>query len=280
MPDSAHAYCALGIALGAQEKRAEAFTAFQKAIDLRPDFADAHWNLGVNLRNQGRFAESLAAAKRARELGSRKPDWPASRAQFIRRAELFVELDARLPKILRGEIQPRDAVERINLAEFCSFYLPEPRRRYAAAAQFYADAFAAHPKLAETLSRPHRSNAASTAMMAALGQGLDASQLDEKERARLRGQALDWLRADLATWRRALEKDAAKIGPVLAEHLRGDLLRGDDFAVLRDEAALPRLPAEEREAWRKLRADVKELLTRAEGKAPRAHEVIGAERRQ
>jgi hypothetical protein len=33
------------------------------------------------------------------------------------------------------------------------------------------------------------------------GQGEDADQLDANARARLRQQALDWLRADLAAWR-------------------------------------------------------------------------------
>jgi serine/threonine-protein kinase len=267
-PNFAEAYFHLGQALRAMGKLDDARTAWRKAVELKPDFAEARWSLGINLGRHGDFAEALEQVKRAQELGSRGPGWPASRAAWVRRAEVLAELDVKLPKILRGEAQPRDMVERIDLAEFCFFYLPEPRRRYLAAVQFYTEAFAADPKLADNLGRDHLSNAATAAFKAALGQGLDAGKLDERERARLRAQALDWVRADLARWRRAFEKNMAQMGPALAGHLRGEYLQGDHFAVLRDDAALSRLPAEEREAWRKLRAELEELLTRAGGKVP------------
>jgi len=41
-----------------------------------------------------------------------------------------------------------------------------------------------------------------SAALAAAGQGEDAAKLDDKERTRLRKQALDWLRADLALRRK------------------------------------------------------------------------------
>ena len=54
------------------------------------------------------------------------------------------------------------------------------------------------PKLADNLAAVHRYNAACAAALAACGQGNDADNLDGKECARLRGQALDWLRARAA----------------------------------------------------------------------------------
>jgi hypothetical protein len=71
-------------------------------------------------------------------------------------------------------------------------------KRYAASARLYADAFAAEPKLAADLNAEHLYNAACSAALAAAGQGEDAAKLDDKEKARLRKQALAWLRADLA----------------------------------------------------------------------------------
>jgi tetratricopeptide (TPR) repeat protein len=76
----------------------------------------------------------------------------------------------------------------------------------AAAARFAAEAFAARPKLADDLRFPNRRNAACSAALAGCGQGQDAAKLDDAERARLRRQALDWLRADLAAWGALLDQ--------------------------------------------------------------------------
>src|SRR5262249_31381228 len=52
------------------------------------------------------------------------------------------------------------------------------------------------------------------AALAGCGQGEDARSLEDKERARLRQQALDWLRADLDWLGQRLEKEAGNIRPV------------------------------------------------------------------
>jgi hypothetical protein len=133
------------------------------------------------------------------------------------------------------------------------------KKRYAAAARFYADAFAADPKQADDLQQAYRYNAACFAALAAAGKGEDASQLDDKERARLRSQARDWLRADLAArttqvnslfpW---VRDDAIKA----VRHWRED----SDLAGVRDADAIEKLPADERDAWKELWADVDRLL--------------------
>jgi hypothetical protein len=81
---------------------------------------------------------------------------------------------------------------------------PRPRtggnlkKRHAAAARFYAAAFGDDPKLADEPRAGHRYNAACYAALAAASRGTDAPKPDAKERARLRGQALGWLRAGSA----------------------------------------------------------------------------------
>jgi hypothetical protein len=47
----------------------------------------------------------------------------------------------------------------------------------------------------------------------------DAAGLDEKERARLRRQALDRLRIDLDAWRQLLEKGPASARPVIVQKM-------------------------------------------------------------
>jgi serine/threonine-protein kinase len=142
------------------------------------------------------------------------------------------------------------------------------RRYQAAAARFYEHAFAGDPDLADNPQAPHRYNAACAAALAGCGQGKDADKLNAKERARLRRQALDWLRADLAACGRLLEKEPEKITPVLAktiEHWQQDT----DLAGVRDAQALADLPEAERQSWQKLWSDAANLLKQAKEKPPR-----------
>jgi tetratricopeptide (TPR) repeat protein/tRNA A-37 threonylcarbamoyl transferase component Bud32 len=245
----------LGNALREQEKLPEASASYRRAIALQPDYAEAHCNLGLTLQQQGQLAEGLASLKRGHELGSRRPGWPHAPAAWVRRAERLVQLDAKLPKVRSGEAEPADAAERVALAELC---LQPYKQLYAAAARLYGDAFATEPKLAEDLGTGTRYNAACAAALAATGQGKDTAQLDDRERARLRKQALAWLRADLDAWTKKVAtgkpEDRALVQKKM-EHWQVDV----DLAKLRDAAALEKLPPDECAAWGKLWADVRTL---------------------
>jgi serine/threonine-protein kinase len=140
------------------------------------------------------------------------------------------------------------------------------KKRYAGAVCFFREAFEKEPKLADNLNAQHRYNAACAAAMAGCGQGKDADSLDAKERARLRQQALDWLRADLKAYRQLLEKSAGKAGPAIAQRIQ-HWLQDTDFAGVRDKNSLDKLPEKEREAWHQLWADVAQMLAKAQGKA-------------
>jgi hypothetical protein len=139
------------------------------------------------------------------------------------------------------------------------------KQRYAAAAGFYTGAFAAQPKLAEDLRCGHRYNAACAAAQAGCGQGKDAKDLAEKQRARLRKQALDWLRADLAARNEVLKKGPAGARAVVVQTMQ-HWLKDADLAGVRGPEALAKLPEAERPAWQELWADVAGTLDRAAGK--------------
>ncbi len=199
--------------------------------------------------------------KRGHELGSRNPRWPHPSAQWVKQCERFVEFDAKLPRVLKGEIQPVDVAERLMLAEICQ--LP-CKSFHAAAVRFYASAFTTQPKLADDLQTGHRYNAACAAALAGCGQGKDAAGLDDNERARLRRQALDWLQAELAARRGQLNSwwpGSASQARQALEHWVADR----DFAGVRGADALNRLPKAERLAWKKLWQDVEALRQRAAG---------------
>src|SRR5262249_50447303 len=126
-----------------------------------------------------------------------------------------------------------------------------------------ASAFTADPKLADDLQAAHRYSGACTAALAAAGKGQDAGSLDDNERSRLRQQALDWLRADLAAFTRDAAIPAAR--PTIQQRL-AHWQQDTNLTALRDAKALAALPAKERAAWQQFWADVAALHTKVETK--------------
>src|SRR5262249_23628431 len=124
--------------------------------------------------------------------------------------------------------------------------------------RFFQEAFAAQPALADDWRTPHRSNAACAAALAGCGRGKDAAELSEQEYARLRFQALSWLRADLAAWRERLGKGPDKARPVIDRKLQ-HWLADADFAGVRSPEGLARLPEAEQQAWRQFWEKVQRL---------------------
>ena len=178
----------------------QAVVYYRKAIDLDPKLAEPHCNLGHVLANQGWFAESLAALKRGHELGSTQPGWSYPSAAWVLEAEAKAAMEQKLPAFLRGEFVPSVNEGRMGLAAVC-----QAKNLSHAAAGLYASAFNAEPKLADDLLAHHRYMAACQDALASAGQVDDAAKLDDKEKARLRKQALDWLRADLVMRTKQLE---------------------------------------------------------------------------
>jgi serine/threonine protein kinase/Flp pilus assembly protein TadD len=252
----------LGAALVAKGDVDGAIAAFHAAIKWKGDFAVAHYRLGLTLLELGSYTEALGALKRGHELGVKQPGWHEPSAEWVRKAERLLALDQKLPAILKGEVRPADAAERLKLAYMCQAPF---KGHYAASCLLYAKAFADDPKRADDLKAQHRYNAACAAAKAGSGQGKDAEQSDDKERGRLRRQALDWLRADLTAYRRMLEQQPQKAAPMVRQRMRHWQL-DTDFASVRGPDALARLPDTERTAWQQLWADVANTLARAEGK--------------
>jgi Flp pilus assembly protein TadD len=227
----------------------EARASFEEAIRLDPEFPEAHCNLGFVLVAQGRFADALRARKRGHELGSRSPSWRYPSEQWVRYCERLVELEHRLPAVLRGEEKPGPA-ERAEFAEACHFL-----RRHAEAARLYEEAFAAAPALAGGDPSAARYAAACAATQAVCGGGEGAADLDEKARAHWRNQALAWLRAELAARLGSLQQAAPPARGALLAALK-DWQYERHLAGVREQESLDKLPREEREAWLGFWADV------------------------
>lgn len=245
--DAAKVYHDLGRALYRQDWLEGASACYRRAIELEPTDALAHCNLGFALRDRGRFAEALAALQRGHELGQQTPGWHYPSAQEVQRCARQLALEGQLAAVLRGDQQPADAAERLELADLCR----QPfQGRDGAAARFYAGAFAAEPQLADDLRGGHRYHAARAAARAAAGQSRDMPAPEAAERARLRRQALDWLRADLAAWARQAQDQ-----PPARAQVRQTLRHWQQDAALagvRDADALAQLPDAERPPWEQL----------------------------
>jgi tetratricopeptide (TPR) repeat protein len=247
-PTDARFHINLGSTFHAKGRPDEAARCFREALRLEPDNAEAHCNLGIALIGQGRFRAALASVRRGQQAGASRPGWREATARLARDAEQWVRLEGKLPAVLRGE-ESADAGECLQLAWHCLRH----KRCHRAAARLYAQAFARAPAAAADLSGGYRYAAACAAALAGRGKGEDAGELDEKERARLRQQALDWLRADLALWAKRADRRQA---------LLGRWQDAADLAGVRDAAALATLPADERAAWQKLWAEVAALLAK------------------
>jgi tetratricopeptide (TPR) repeat protein len=259
-PRFAVAHYNLGITRFSLEDPPGAIACFRKAIELDAMCAEAHHNMGVAFREQGELAAALAEFQKSHELGSKRRDWKYPSTQWVQQAKRLVELESQLPDLLSGQRKPANTAERLAFIEVCLY-----KQLHTAATRLYGEAFAADPKLSDDLKSGHRYNAACHAAHAGCGQGKDVYNLVNAERARLRRQALDWLRADLTLWAKQLETAKPDEKPAIAKTLH-HWQQDKDLAAVRDTAALVKLPADERAAWQQLWADVAELLKKAEMK--------------
>jgi tetratricopeptide (TPR) repeat protein len=243
----------------------EASACFKRAAEINPRDPVTQFNVGQAFLAQGRYAEAREAVRRALALLGPDGRYREHMLQTMRQLEdvgRLSALEARLPAILQGKERPAGAAEALQFAWLC-----QVRLRFAAAARLYADGFAADPKPANELSVGYRVNAARCAALAAAGWGQGAPQPGDAERTRLRGQALEWLRADLAAWQQQVASADPEGLPAARRALTLWLTDFRFFAV-REKEELAKLPDAERAAWEKLWADTEALRLKARTTQP------------
>ena len=254
-PDYARAHNGLATALLSQGRLAEAIAEFGEAVRFQPDNANAHIDLGQALKQQGRFREALDELPKGHELGSKRPDWRIPLRGLGAPGRTPGGAGGPVAGPDAGRIKPGDGAEGIANAD-----MAHELKRHGLAARLYVEAFRADPTLAEGINSANCYNAACAAALAAAGRGMDPLT-DDKEKARWRRQAIDWLRADLAFWTEQGESGKPGTRAVVAQELAHWKVN-PDLAGLRDEAAVKALPRTSRKAAAHLWADVEALLAK------------------
>jgi len=192
-------------------------------------------------------------------------DWSASQVRDVQpcilhalRREAEKIILPNLAAFMDGTYRPQDNDERLALLGACQF-----ASRTRTIARLYADAFATDPALAEDLGAGLRYNAARAAAQAGSGRGADATNLGQEERAQLREQARQWLRADLAARAGALADCSMEIRQ--AHHLALTRWQNEpDLAYLREPGELDKLAADERKECLSLWDEVATILARSQ----------------
>jgi tetratricopeptide (TPR) repeat protein len=260
-PDLVEARHNLGVALYSQGKMDEVITECRELIRLKPDFAEAHFNLSTALLSQGKLEDALSALRRAGELAP--PGTPLAQdvPERIRQVEQQIALTRRLASVLSGKDKLGDPAEGLLFVQICY-----NTKRFATAARFWAEALQAYPKLADVRQTQFSYKAACAAALAAAGAGKDEPQPDDVAKTKLRGQALAWLKTDLAAWSKLLDSDPQSRPTIVQtlQHWKVDT----DLSGVREGEALKKLPEPDRKQWQALWADVEALLKRAGGQAP------------
>jgi serine/threonine protein kinase/tetratricopeptide (TPR) repeat protein len=210
-------------------------------------------------------------------------DWSAPQADVrdvwinhILRREAEALIMPNLPGLVQGTAKPANNEERFALAGSCQF-----AGRWYDAARWYSDALANDPawikaREADCLDRAHSGKPflrvdelayscrypwARCAVMSAGDVGKNGADLNETERARMRGLAREWLLSDLEVWKKVLE-----LNPTTGrEIVNQQLIRWQsdpDLAGVREASKLEKLPPDERRDFAKLWDAVAQVVDR------------------
>jgi len=176
----------------------------RKALASNPASPTYRKVLAIHFTNLITAARELGEAEAKRELETLRNSDPR-----------MVALDARLSAILHGDQAPKGQAERLRLAQRAY-----DKALHVAAARLWGEALATDPKLGDDRQAQHRYNAACAAALAGCGKGSDGPLPDDVARAKLRRQALDWLKAELVLWSKLVESGPPQAKPFIAQTLK------------------------------------------------------------
>ncbi|MGF1579613.1 MAG: tetratricopeptide repeat protein, partial [Gemmataceae bacterium] len=251
-PKDATVYTNWGITLQHLKKDRESLSVLQKAIDLDPNYTHPHLAMGDGLATLGKFREAIHWYQTAKDLLPKSHPYHARSERLISKAKHYLHLEKQLSDVLAKNQKVSFAVQ-LQLAFLCQGY----KKRYRDAVKLYFDIFERNPNIANNLKKRDRYNAACAASMAAALQGVEAKQIDAKERTKLRQQALGWLRSDLAMYSQQWREGPTSL--FATETVLEQWVRDSDLSHVRNKKAIGQFPQDEKQDWRALWSNVKAI---------------------
>jgi protein O-mannosyl-transferase len=247
----------LGMELRLLGRRGEAVDEFRKALALDQDLLDARTTLRDTLLELGEWDQAEQEANQA--MASLPPNYRQHQALEFRQRSMsqWRTMEEKLTGVLDGKSQPANVDEQLDLAWLCQL---SRIGQFVAAARLYADALKAHPELGSDPSKSHLHRAAVAAVQASAGLDKRRGRLDEEETARLRQQALGWLRDELAIWSKQAQSTAVTDRRAARRILRQWQLE-PELTPVRDAASLATCSESERTAWQEFWQQVEKTLS-------------------
>jgi serine/threonine protein kinase/Flp pilus assembly protein TadD len=288
-PDWVGAHGEQSLALRQLSDRDKALSACLRAVACQPTNLTTHYDLGCLLGEYGRFAEAVIAFEYCGTIISHLPADKSLRDVLSvpwkdakKECEKLMKQQKQLPQFLKGELRDVDDEEWGMLFDICF-----SKELYVSVAKRFQEDLMESNGLSESkkeLANNARWAAASAAALAGVGVGKEACHLDAKERLRWREFARVWVQEELATKRHtaiAMQVDMVLSGSqgsaalnikrnaLILTQLQKDIKEMQldrDFAGVRDETALQKLPEAERKDWRRLWADMAILERQLHGR--------------
>ena len=230
----------LALALARTGEVSEAVSTIRKATEQGPevrlDTPHMIWPI-ILMEQKNELLTTLRQLRAGAKEEKAVVEW-IDRAILI--TERLIEMGSRVPRVFhgagRGDPYPR---------------MCHNRRLYALATELWSVAFDVEPALLEDDKGWYRYAAAGSAALAGCGRGKDEPPPDDVERARLRNQALTWLRAEFSAKAKVRETGTPEARKDLHETLQR-WQEDPDLSGVRDPEALAKLPEAERATWRAL----------------------------
>jgi serine/threonine-protein kinase len=232
----------------------EGLEVLRQAVQTPPGQARNWGNMARALRMVGDLNGALEAYEKALHFGG--PHWLDRRFVELHMdmTRTMMRLEGDLPDILAGKKKPASARDALTLGKLLHL-----KREFAASTKLYQLAIAADPRLMDDRDLQFGYEAACSATLAVTPLSKDQPK-DEGERAALRKQALDWMRAELVYYEKLAAgnyRDRTRVINVLRRWNEDA-----DLAPIRGEA-LKLLPSPERVEFERFWADVGELVQKS-----------------
>jgi serine/threonine protein kinase/Tfp pilus assembly protein PilF len=228
-------------------------TACEKAVELQPKAWEARYKLAYALGRRGFFAASYDMFTDILKGIPLNHGLRPNVVYVLDNVKKMDDLDKDVAAVLEGK-KTVSTAELKEMAEFCW----DSKLCYATAARLYQLAFADFPYPDEEVYRNYF-HAACAAVQAGTCRGKDARLITEDEKAEMRYQGLDWLKAALkAHVRIAATNQHAQLEEFEQRLVR--LLQHPILTHVREHMEASQLSEQEQKGWKQMWADVRAHL--------------------